>query len=514
MNQLTNVLKSDNRSGPIILVSAPMGANFPFSFGYLAAYLKQQNENFILLFRDMPEEQLVQKIISLKPLMVGFGNLYPELPIFKRYIELLNSAGRTFPIVIGGQMVSPTPEFSVNLTGADIGVIGEGEITLFKLAQALRQGMDISSIKGLVIRQGSRTVLTGAGEFIENLDDLPKVPFEMFPSNWLETGHWYAAYAPRMLLRYNDRVIPVHGGRGCPYRCNFCYHHSKFRMRSVPAMLAEAEENLERFNGNVLNFSDDLAMVNPKRVRDLVEHISKLKKPVEYYMLGHFEVIAKLEDDLLKALKETGCRMIGQGFESGSDRILKLIGKRSDSNMILAQVERLNRYGIYSTGNFMIGEISETREDVAETRRVMKECVRIAPNTELTFSIATPFPGSPLYNEVFRRGMMKDDYEFYERYRSMEGVYDWKVVANMSEMSDREIIDLYRQLVQEYENEKRKYLGGAMSVICRGQIIAGQIHYRFFKERLKFLNLAPYRFAYNSFQRSMDRAKWKIRANH
>jgi radical SAM superfamily enzyme YgiQ (UPF0313 family) len=206
--------------------------------------------------------------------------------------------------------------------------------------------------------------------------------------------------------------------------------------------------------------------------------------------------------------------MIGQGFESGSDRILKLIGKRSDSNMILTQVERLNRYGIYSTGNFMIGEISETREDVAETRRVMKECVRIAPNTELTFSIATPFPGSPLYNEVFRRGMMKDDYEFYERYRSMEGVYDWKVVANMSEMSDREIIDLYRQLVQEYENEKRKYLGGAMSVICRGQIIAGQIHYRFFKERLKFLNVAPYRFAYNSFQRSMDRAKWKIRANH
>jgi len=509
-----NILKSNNRSGPIVLVSAKMGANFPFSFGYLAAYLKQQNENFIILFRDIPENELVDKIIALKPLMVGFGNLYPELPIFKRYIELLNQEGRNFPVVIGGQMVSPIPEFSVKVTQADIGVIGEGEITLFKLAQALREGKDVSEIKGLVIRDGEETILTGPGEFIENLDDLPDVPFDMFPQDWLTTGRWYAAYAPRMLLRFTDRVIPVHGGRGCPYKCNFCYHHSKFRMRSVPLMMAEAEKNMEQFNGNVLNFSDDLAMVNPKRVRELVEHIAKLKKPIKYYMLGHFEVIAKLEDDLLKALKETGCRMIAQGFESGSDRILKLMGKRSDSNMILTQVERLNRYGIYSTGNFMIGEISETREDVDETRRVMKECVRIAPNTELTFSITTPFPGSPLYSEVFKRGLMKDDYEFYERYMTMDGVFEWKVVANMTEMSDEEIIYLYKQLVDEYEQEKRKCLGKTMSAICRAQVIAGQVDLRIFKDRFKFLNCAPYRFAYNSFQNTMDCAKWKIRTNH
>ena len=508
------MLKTNNRSGPIVLVSAPMGANFPFSFGYLAAYLKQQNENFILLFRDIPEKYLIQKIIELKPLLVGFGNLYPELPVFKNYIELLNQAGRDFPVVIGGQMVSPVPEFAVNLTGADIGVIGEGEITLFKLAQALRQGKDVSEIKGLVIRQGNETILTGQGEFIEKLDDLPRVPFEMFPQNWLTPGRWYAAYAPRMLFRFGDRVIPVHGGRGCPYRCNFCYHHSKFRMRPIPVMMAEAEEVLARFNGNVLNFSDDLAMVNPKRVRELVEHIAKLKRPVEYYMQGHFEVIAKLEDDLIRALKETGCRMIGQGFESGSDRILKLMGKQCDSNMILTQVERLNRYGIYSTGNFMIGEISETREDVAETRRVMKECVRIAPNTELTFSIVTPFPGSSLYAEIFSRGLMKNDYEFYERYMSMAGVYDWKVVANMSEMSDMEIIMLYKQLVVEYEKEKRKRLGGTMSAICRAQIIAGQAHHRLFKNNLKVLDRGPYRLAYDAFQRTMDWAKWKIRSNY
>jgi radical SAM superfamily enzyme YgiQ (UPF0313 family) len=491
-----------------------MGANFPFSFGYLAAYLKQQNENFITLFRDMPEDKLVQKIIDLKPLMVGFGNLYPELPIFKRYIELLNQAGRSFPVVIGGQMVSPTPEFSVTLTQADIGVIGEGEITLFKLAQALREGKDVSEIKGLVIRNGEETMLTGPGEFIENLDDLPEVPFEIFPQNWLTTGHWYAAYAPRMLLRFTDRVIPVHGGRGCPYKCNFCYHHSKFRMRSVPLMMAEAEKNLERFNGNVLNFSDDLAMVNPKRVRELIEHICKLKKPIEYYMLGHFEVIAKLEDDLLKTMKETGCRMIAQGFESGSDRILKLMGKRSNADMILTQVERLNKYGIYSTGNFMIGEISETKEDVAETKRVMKECVRIAPNTELTFSIVTPFPGSRLYSEVFKRGLMKDDWEFYERYMSMEGIYDWKVVANMSDMSDQKIIELYNDLLNEYEKEKRKRLGKTMTAICRAQVVAGQVHWRLFKNKLRFLDCVPYRFIYDSFQKSMDRAKWKIRTNH
>ena len=65
----------------------------------------------------------------MNPLLVGFGSLYPELQLISDLTGVLGQAGRRFPIVIGGQMVSPIPEFAIKITGADFGVIGKGEVT-------------------------------------------------------------------------------------------------------------------------------------------------------------------------------------------------------------------------------------------------------------------------------------------------------------------------------------------------------------------------------------------------
>ncbi len=473
------MLSSGNPQGPVLLVAAPIMYTFPFSFAYLAGYLQQHGENVRLLFRSVPAEQLAQQIINQKPLLVGFGNLYPELKEIKEIISMLDRAGRNFPVIIGGQMVSPIPEFAVKTTGADIGAIGEAEITLFKVAQALREGKDVATVAGLAIRNGDNVVLTGEGEYIMDLKDLPSIPFELFPvDRWLPVGRWYAAFVSRSHWRYDDRVIPVHGGRGCPFKCNFCYHHSQFRMRPIDAVIAETASAIERFDGNFLDISDDLVLSSPKRAEELIAGLKKLPRPVEYYLSAHFDIIARMSDSMLQELRASGCRTVGPGYESGSDRILKLIGKKFTAETILTQTERLKNAGIKAIGNFMIGQHTETLEDAEATLDLMRKTLAIDPDIEYTFSIMTPFPGSPLYALAKEQGLIKDDRDFYDKYFEGGGIFDWRLIANLSAMTDRQIFDGYARMQHEYGMIKDAAFGRRLRRITFLKKVAGQVNYR------------------------------------
>jgi hypothetical protein len=168
-------IKSKYKGGPVVLVSREIAFTFPLSYAYLAGYLREQGEDVRILFRGQSPNELVSQIMKLNPVIVGFGNLYPELEEITYLIKLLNIAGRQFPVIIGGQMVTPIPEFAVKISGADFGTIGEGELILYQVVKALRLGQDPFNIKGLVIRQRDNISNTGPGDFIEDLSKLPAV---------------------------------------------------------------------------------------------------------------------------------------------------------------------------------------------------------------------------------------------------------------------------------------------------------------------------------------------------
>lgn len=462
---MKSAVKSYFKKGPVVLVSREIAYTFPLSYAYLAGYLRENGEDVRMLFRRTDHSDLVKQIVKLNPVLVGFGNLYPELKEIGTIIKLLDKAGRRFPVVIGGQMVTPIPEFSVKVTGADYGVVGEGEIVLYQLVKALREGGNPSNVKGLVIRQGNDVFLyTGPGDYIKDLSTLPAIPYDLFPQEeWLPIGRWYAKKEPQPHWRYQDRVINVHGGRGCPFKCNFCYHHSKARYRPIPLMMTEATDALVRFNGNMLYFSDDLVLVTPKRATMLVEEIKKLKSPVQYSVSARIDGLARMNDELLYELRATGCRIMGIGIESGSDRILKVIGKLFTADMVLNELERLKKVGILPTVTIMVGQHTETREDVEMSIALMRETVRCNPNIQYAFPITTPFPGSSLYELVFQKGLLKDHQAFYDKYFSTSS--DFTQVVNLSEMSDKEVLEMHKKIEKAYREEKSKALGRRVMVL-------------------------------------------------
>lgn len=450
--------KTYHRGGPVVLVSRAIAFTFPLAYAYLAGQLRSRGEDVRVLFKDISFEALVKQIMALNPLVVGFGSLYPELAETKELISMLDDAGRKFPVVIGGQMVSPTPEFAVRVTGADYGIIGEGELILEELVQRLRNGADVSDMKGLVIREGDAVTNNGPGPYIENLTTgLPAIPYELFPvEQWLPVGEWYARNLPQPLWKIEDRVINVHGGRGCPFSCNFCYHHSKPRYRDIAVMMEEAQAALIRFDANMLYFSDDLVLATPSRARQLIEAVGNLDRPISFQVSTRFDILAKMDNGLLRDLKRVGCRSMGLGLESGSDRILNIIGKNSTAGQIDEGLERLHTVGIYPSTAIMVGQYTETMEDVAASIVLMKRAVQRDPHINFAFTLATPFPGSQLYKHIFEQGLLRDEQEFYDRYFSSVG--DFKQVVNLSSMSNIEVAAALYELQRIYAEEKQRHL--------------------------------------------------------
>jgi len=517
---MSELLKAQCKKGPVILVSRPIAFTFPLSYAYLAGYLIERGEDVRILFKTQNHLQLVNQIMSLNPLLVGFGNLYPELKEIGEIINMLDRAGRQFPIVIGGQMVTPIPKFAVKVTGADFGVIGEGEIILHSLVSALREDKNPLTVKGLAVRRGDDVILTGSGEVIEDINFLPPVPYDLFPTEqWLPIGRWYVENVPQPHWRFEDRVINVHGGRGCPFACNFCYHHSKARYRKIPQMMTEAAEALERFNGNMLYFSDDLVLATPARSRQLVDAVRLLKKPIQYSVSARFDTLSKIDDSLLSEMKETGCRIMGLGIESGSDRILKTIGKRFTAENVLNGLERLKQAGILPTVSIMVGQQSETKEDVELSIDLMRKSVRSNPNIQYAFTITTPFPGSNLYNLIFEKGYLKDDQEFYDRYFSGSGVGDWNYVVNLSGMSEEELIQMFKKVNRVYEEEKGKNIKSIAVKVELFQLVFGKINNELYKRIFSMLPhwktliffLQKYNSIYEFVQKNLDIFRLRLR---
>ncbi len=447
---------------PVVLVSPPFPFMYPLSYGYLAAYLLAHDVPVRIAFRPadaMDVGRFADDVVRERPPLVAFGSLYPDLEDVRVLVAEIRRRDPGIPLAIGGPMVSPIPDFALKITGADFGVIGEGEVPLLQLVEALRSGKPADRAGGLAIREGNRVSTTGPGGIIEDLADLPRVPYDLVPKDhWLHAGRHLAEEDGRGIWRADDKPIFVHSVRGCPLDCNFCYHHSRTRYRPLSLVMREAAEVLAEYDANMLCFVDDLALPTVRRARELVASLSAMDRQTSYIVSATFGTLDRIDDDTLEQLAATGCRTIGLGFESGSDRILSLIGKDFDVCTALRGIVRLRKAGIIPAVMFMLGQLTETRSDVEATLRTIQEVVCLNPLVECGFSLTTPFPGSRLYDHLLSHGMIVDHMGFFQRYFALraQSASDYVLAANMTEMDDNEVLLLHRRMLNVYVEEKKK----------------------------------------------------------
>jgi anaerobic magnesium-protoporphyrin IX monomethyl ester cyclase len=387
-----------------ILLATPKPADAFIPYGppiglcYLSSFLKQHGHGEVRGV-DLNVQPLEDFAAALEDAdLVG---LYASTKSIKPAWELARLAkARGCTVVLGGPHPTLCPDETLAEAAVDFAVRGEGESTLLELVRLLEAGTgEAAAIDGLSYRSAGdgSIVHTRERRVFSQLDDLPFPDLSLFD-----------------LGRYPSIDLSVAATRGCPYRCTNCQPAldklcGRFRTRTVENVIAEIE-SLRRhpvWCGHV-HFVDNDLTINRRWITQFCNEVIGRGLRIRWACEGRANT---LDRELLGLMKRAGCRMVGMGVESGSDRVLReIIRKGITRRQALDVVTWAREVGIDVHCWFIIGIPGETLEE-------MRETIALAASLEATsigFSIGTPWPGTGFHAVSREKGyLLSSDWEDY-----------------------------------------------------------------------------------------------------
>jgi anaerobic magnesium-protoporphyrin IX monomethyl ester cyclase len=306
---------------------------------------------------------------------------------------------------IMGTHVSARPDDGFAAPGADFVIRGEPEATCADLARAAGGEASRDEVAGLSWREDGRVVHNPSRELIADLDSLPHPARRFFRP--------YRYEPPFMRHGRFDIVIT---SRGCPYPCNYCstgaYYGRKIRFRSNADVVAELREMVEEEGVRQVGFWDDTFTIGKRRVLELCELVEDADLEFSWMCMSRVDTV---DDEMLAALARAGCYLVIYGVESGSQRVLDRMGKKTTVEQARRAFEATARAGLEAAAFFMFGNLGEREEDMRATVRLAKELEA----SFASFNVATPYPGTLFYEQV--KDELGGDFDRYDARRSVYG---------------------------------------------------------------------------------------------
>ncbi len=434
---------------------------FPLGLAYIAAVLKKAGHSITIYSQDMhhyPENHLTQYLNENIFEVVGIG----VIGGYYQYRKLLNlskainrSKNRPF-FVIGGHGPSPEPEYFLNKTGADVVVIGEGEITMIEILKALEEGRPLNEILGIAFRENDKTIVNERRPLIKDIDAIPWPAYELFPIE-------YYRLMREPHTSSTDFLLPMLSGRGCIFKCNFCYRMDKgFRPRSTESIIEEIKFIQKKYRITYIEFGDELFMSSIKRATELCEAFIKANLKFKWFCSGRLNFA---KPDVLALMKRAGCVFINYGIEAMDDQILKNMQKSLTTETVIKGIEATLNAGISPGFNIIFGNIGESRETLNKGVEFLLKYDAGAQRR--TIRPVTPYPGSPLYYYAIEKGLLKDCADFYENKHlnsdllsvNFTNLSDDEYHLALLEANTRLLINYYeKQLASTLEQAKDLYL--------------------------------------------------------
>lgn len=373
------------------------GTQQPLGIAYLGAYLREQQIPVQLIDAEhegLSHEEILDRCRAFGTEIYGISTTTPVFGKAVALAQYLKQATPDLPLVVGGPHVSGSPQQTMAEPCFDIGVFGEGEVTLHELVVALEKGRELDEVKGILFRRDGEVVQTPMRPYIGDLDTLPLPARDLLPE--------LAGYRPPALNYKKTPCTNIISTRGCPYKCTFCDHNTfgrKYRMRSAANIVAEIEHLIREYGVQELAFVDDTFNVNDKRLNELFALMKARGIDLPWTCMARINTTSR---EQLEAMKAAGCWHISFGIESGNQGIVDLIKKGIDLEMVRQVITWCKEIGLCSKGFFMIGHPGETVGTIEETI----EFALSIPLTDVVVTINTPLPGSWNYENVSKYGEM------------------------------------------------------------------------------------------------------------
>ncbi|MFP4081638.1 MAG: B12-binding domain-containing radical SAM protein [Candidatus Aminicenantes bacterium] len=376
--------------------------NLPFEYMgpmSISALLKKHGHD-CRLFVLSEHRNYLQELRDFNPDLIGFSTMTgPHKWVLNVASEIKNHIHK--PILLGGPHPTFFPEV-IQEPCVDMICLGEGEFTVLEIAEKLDKSEDISHIKNFWIKRDGRLFKNDLRFLVQDLDELP------FPDRTL--------YDDCRILR-SVPAMKFLTGRGCPYRCSFCFNH-KFnqlyrglgrvvRKRGVDSLIQEIKETAEKYRLKLIRFPDDTFTGNR---RWLLEFLPKYKQEINlpFTALAHAH---ELDEEVVHALKSSGCLNIYFGVETGDQDLRNRILKKNLTNRKLIDTARILRRHRLKFGTYnMFGLPHETLATAFETVHLNR---RLKPDYTIN-NIFQPYPKTEIADYAAEHGFLDREVEYLD----------------------------------------------------------------------------------------------------
>ncbi len=397
-----------------------------FSLAYVLSIVEnyaasRSNVSRIVLSRNVIRE--IERS-SADIVVVMYSIMTPQIfeEEFRRELEYVRSVKHSTNIVLvaGGPHASGDPIGTLTKLGFDIAVLREGEITIPRLLDALSGYDRLDDVPNIVYKDGQKIVRT----------------YEYIPQKIIGSTPYsekFRIYAPIEIMR------------GCTHACKYCQtpriNMFRIRFREVEeirrfcAYFVKHGVKVVRFLApNGFAYGSDGRRPRPDKLRRLLEECRQVSKDLKL-VLGAFPSEVR-PDFVTREVMEIVSRYVHNrkiaiGAQSGSNRLLRYIGRGHNIECVYEAVDLCIEYGFQPCIDFIFGLPGETEEDVELTSKVMIDLAR--KGCIIRGHTFMPLPGTPFENEPPGRIHPRylDTLREIERMRRLEGY--WKEQEHIAE---------------------------------------------------------------------------------
>jgi len=383
--------------------------------GYLAGSIRAAGYPVQLYDGEVEDEPLADLLAREHFDVVGISSPTPLIYEAWKAAETAKAHGAV--TILGGPHLTLMPQESMERPEVDLVVRGEAEDTIIEILHALEadpgRPMDGPAGPRLFTHPAWRDILglsyrNEAGEVVHNpnrplrkdLDNLPWPAYDLFK---IER---YTNLQPLTDgLDPHARAYTLLTSRGCPYQCIYCSKpitgHT-WRPRQPAEVVKEWAYLVRELGATEIGVTDDVWNLDVERAKEICRLLIREKLNHVPWITIHGMRAPQTDLELFQLMKAAGCKRVGFGVESGSQRVLDFIKKKQTIEEVRQAFANARAAGLETMGFFIFGLPTETEETMDETIQLALELDPDLGN----FMIAAPYPGTELYEMVRTQGRL------------------------------------------------------------------------------------------------------------
>ncbi len=440
----------------------------PIGLAYIASYLRDKDIT-VKIFDSQVESEPIQSVVKeFKPDVVGITCVTALVPSTIELARLLKEEVPGLTIIVGGIHPTIRPNDFLEQPFIDYVAVGEGEITMYEFVKALQDGRDPAEVPGIMTKRDGVVIAAPPREMEKNIDNFPPPAIDMLPIE---------KYRMSPDMKMGDKIGLVVSSRGCPFDCIFCSNRiltrGKYREHSIERVCTEISDLIDRYKITQLLIMDDNFAVNKKRAKALCRAFIErgFQKKLSFITEARVDCV---DQELLSLMADANCKIISYGIESGNQRLLDLIKKNITLEQARKAVEMTKKVGISVRASFILGLPTETREESLKTVEFAKKL----GIDQVRFALATPFPGTKLWDIAQEEGSLK--------------LEDWRQLSMMSGYAGGQLV--YTPQGRDAEELARLQRYSNLSFFLRPSVIFGYMKRMNSPSAFKYITLGAIRF--------------------